>query len=328
MTVRLTGTGKLVLGVAVVGFALGWAFGGRSLNVVVVPAVVALLASRLLIARYDEPRVTRETPRRGHMGQTRRHRLSVEADDAYPVEITEAMSEGLGGDRTWTAVADGREFVTPLHLSVRGRQLVGPTAIVASDPLGLFEREFDYTKTDDVMVYPRIRGLRGDEAWLGEFLGRTDDRDRFDTVREYRAGDPLRDVNWKASAKYPGQLMVTQFTGDRAVKRVLIAAEADEGEADRVAEAAASLAVYLLDVGLEVGMRTRTRYETPARGSLQRRRILEALAVMDAGRLPTEVLREADFVVSREVGGVSVRLGSERRPFDHLVESAAEVSAG
>ncbi len=326
MNVRLTGAGKLVAGVVVVGFLLGWTFGGRSLNVIVVPGAVALIASRLLVARYEEPRVTREAPRRGHRGQTRQHRLSIEADPSYPIEVTEAMSQGLGGDRTWQAIADGREFVTELELSDRGRHVIGPTWIRARDPLGLFEGEFTYSRTDDVIVYPRLRSLHGD-AWLGEFLGRTDDRDRFDTVREYRPGDPLRDVNWKASAKYQGDLMVTQFTGDRPVERVMIAVEAPEATIEAAAEAAASLAVHLLDVGLEVGIRTRTRHEQPARGTRQQRQILGALAVMEPGQLPGEILREADFVVTSESGQVTIRLGTEERPFAGLIEATPEVHA-
>lgn len=328
MNVRLTGTGKLLVGVVLAGFILGWTFGGRSLNVVVVPGAVALLASGLLVSRYDKPRVTREAPRRGHRGETRRHRLAIEADPNYPIEVTEVMSTGLGGDRTWKTVADGREFVTDVELSERGRHVIGPTWITARDPLGLFEREFSYSKTDGVIVYPRLRALRAGEGWIGEFLGRTDDRDRFDTVREYQPGDPLRDVNWKASAKYQGDLMVTQFTGDRAVERVLIAAEGPDGAIEEVAEAAASLAVHLLDVGLEVGLRTRTTYDQPARGTTQQRRILEALAVMEAGQLPSNILVEADFVVSAESGRVMIRLGTDQRPFEGLIEATPEVHAG
>ena len=327
MNVRLTGTGKLVAGVVVVAFVLGWTFGGRSLNVVVVPGAVALVASRLLVARYEEPHVTREAPRRGHRGETRRHRLSIEADPSYPIEVTEVMSEGLGGKRTWQAIADGREFVTELELTDRGRHVIGPTWITARDPLGLFEVEFSYSRTDDVIVYPRLRSLHGD-TWIGEFLGRTDDRDRFDTVREYRPGDPLRDVNWKSSAKYQGRLMVTQFTGDRPVERVSIAAEATDADLEAVAEAAASLAVHLLELGLEVGIRTRTRHEQPARGTRQQRQVLGALAVMEAGQLPGEVLREADFVVSSDSGQATISLGTEQRSFAGLIEATPEVHAG
>lgn len=326
MKARLTRTGKLVLGVVIVGFVLGWAFGGRSLNVIVVPGAAALIASRLLVARYDQPRVTRDAPRRGHRGQNRQHRLSVEADPPYPIDVREHLSDGLGGDRTWQSVADGREFETALDLSVRGKHLIGPTVITARDPLGLFEVEFRHAKTHDVIVYPSVRNLQGTEGWLGRYFGRTDDRDRFDTVREYQAGDPLRDVNWKASAKYRGDLMVTEFTGDRPVEAITIGAEGTPDTVEEVAEAAASVAVYLLDVGLEVGVVTPTRHESPARGTRQQRQVLECLAVMEAGRLRDDVRQDVDFMVSPEGDRIGIQFGHDRTTFDQVVEQASGVT--
>lgn len=326
MTLRLTWTGRLVIVVAAVGFVMGWVFGGRSLNVVVVPAVVLLAASALLVSRYDEPRVTRDSPTQGHRGETREYVFSIEASSSYPVEVTERFGDGLGGDRTWTLGTDGREVVVDLELTERGRQRIGPTHIVAQDPLGLFERVFTYSETETVMVFPRLRGLSGSGRLLSDFIGMTDDRDRFDTVREYRTGDPLRDVNWKASAKYPGEMMVTQFAGERTVEQVTVAAEASEEHLEAVAEAGASIAAFLLLAGLEVGVRTRSRDVPPGRGVNHRQRVLEAFAVMNAGHIPEELLESVDFHVEPGEGdGIDVTIRGERTAFDRLVEPRTEV---
>lgn len=327
MTIRLTWTGRLVAAVAVVGFLMGWGFGGRSLNVVVVPAVVVLGASGILVSRYDQPRIQREAPTQGHRGERKQYAMSIDTSSTYPVTVTERFGDGLGGDRTWNLVTDGRVIEHEFELTDRGRQTIGPTRMVARDPLGLFERVFTHGDIHEVIVFPRIRGLSGSGHLLSDFIGLTDDRDRFDTVREYRAGDPLRDVNWKASAKYPDQMMVTQYAGERAVEQVVLAAEADAEHIEAVAEAGASIAAFLMTAGLEVGVRTRSRQVPPARGLDHRQRVFETFAMMVEGDISEDLLEDVDFHVRPGSGeSIDVTMGEDRTAFDRLVDRTREVA--
>lgn len=327
MTTRLTNRGKWAIGIAVAGFLMGWLFGGRNLNVIVVPAVILVLATWGYVSRFEEPRVRRHAPTHGEQGETRRLDYYVESEIGYPATVVQRISEGLEGTGPHHIVTDGQWIREEIGLATRGRQTIGPTRITAADPLGLWEREFTDADTESVMVYPRIRSLSDESHLLGEFLGLTDERDRFDSVREYQSGDPLRDINWKASAKRPGDLIVTQFAGEGTVTRVTIEAEAVGQGSDRVAEATASVAMVLLEAGLAVGLVTTQGHLEPGHGDSHRRELLEMLAVLEPGRIRMELPEEPDIRVSSPRGSrhVDVRVGSDRVSYAELQSEGSEV---
>lgn len=329
MRTRLTRRGKVVLGIAAVGMALGWVFGGRNLNVVVVPAIALVAVTGLYVWRFEAPRVTRYAPTHGHLGETRGLDLHVESRIGYPAVVRDRTSAGLGGGKTHTIVTDGRWIREEITLDERGRQTIGPTRVTARDPLALWEREFTYSKTEPVIVFPQIRALAGDGYLLREFVGVTDERDRFDSIREYQPGDPLRDVNWKASAKRPDDLIVTKYAGEGAVTRVTISVEALGGGTDTVAEAAASVAIFLLDAGLAVGLRTQDGLVDPGHGESTRRKILEALAVLESGPIRDDHRREADIAVfsPRNSKQVDIQMGGERLPYASLRDPVEVIPA-
>lgn len=329
MRTRLTTRGKVVLGIAVVGFILGWSFGGRNLNVVVVPAIALVAVSGLYVWRFEAPTVSRYAPTHGHRGETRRLDLYVESKIGYPATVRDRTSNGLGGGETHRIITDGRWIREDITLEERGRQTIGPTRVTARDPFALWEREFTYSKTETVLVFPEIRNLTGDGYLLREFVGLTDDRDRFDSVREYQPGDPLRDINWKASAKRPDDLIVTKYAGEGAVTRVMIAVEALGAGTDTVAEAAASVAVFLLEAGLAVGIRTTDEYVEPGHGNATRREILEALAMLETGPLRDEYRNEGDIqVVSpRNSRQVEIKVGAERLPYSQIRDPSGVIAA-
>jgi uncharacterized protein (DUF58 family) len=100
----------------------------------------------------------------------------------------------------------------------RGEYGLGPVAVGFFDPLGLFYRSRRFDRQDRFTVLPKPLplarlGLEGrstllaaanpDQQTRGESL-------KFYGVREYRSGDSLRHVHWKASARL-GRLVVRQF---------------------------------------------------------------------------------------------------------------------
>ena len=329
MRPRLTTRGKVVLGIAIVGFLLGWSFGGRNLNVVVVPALALVAVSGLYVWRFDPPTVSRYAPTHGHRGETRRLDLHIESAIGYPATVQERTSTGLGGGERHHIITDGRWISEDITLEKRGRQTVGPTRVTARDPFALWEREFTYSKTETVLVFPEIRTLAGEGHLLREFVGLTDDRDRFDSVREYQPGDPLRDINWKASAKRPDDLVVTKYAGEGAVTRVMLAVEAHGAGTDTVAEAAASVAVFLLEAGLAVGLRTTDEYVEPGHGNATRREILGALALLEPGSLRDEYRSEADIqvVAPRNSQQVEIKVGADRLAYSDIRDPSGVIPA-
>ncbi|MGA0878048.1 MAG: DUF58 domain-containing protein [Ilumatobacteraceae bacterium] len=93
----------------------------------------------------------------------------------------------------------------------RGVLTLGPATIELSDPLGLLGRRRRIGSPTDVVVHPRWTSIalpdpRRCEGVLIDFIRRLLDRLTVDlefrSLREYVAGDDLRRINWKASARH------------------------------------------------------------------------------------------------------------------------------
>ncbi|MFC3478074.1 DUF58 domain-containing protein [Halobacterium litoreum] len=334
MAPALTRRGQVVLAVALLGVALGYGFGGRSLNAVVVPAAALLVATHVYARSIPEPGVERVTPREGHQGDHRTVELLVDADRSYPATVRDSLADGLRGDSELATEIDGRELAYDVELARRGVHAVGPCFVTATDPFGLWEVEFVAADPQTVTVFPRVHGLDDTASLIRGYVGITDEREQFAGVREYERGDPLRDVNWKASAKHPGSLAVTEYAGEGATDRVTIAAESLGPRADSVAEAAASIAAHLLDAGVSVGVATPNGALDPASGDPHRRRVLGVLAGFQRGKLRRRRKDEAEIVVHAPESGehVSVTVAGNDHRYEEFVggrtsASDAEVAA-
>ncbi|GAA0295387.1 DUF58 domain-containing protein [Halarchaeum salinum] len=316
---RPTGRGVVVALVAVAGFASARLFGARSLNAVVVPVGLAFVLSALLVVRVETPRVVRDPPADGFPGDERRISLAVEGDGAI-VTVRDALGPGLDGDGTIRSVADGRAKEYDVTLRERGRRAVGPATVVASDPFGLWRRTFTGGTRDEVVVYPSVVPLAVPPRALAAAVGAAGGRSEFDGIREYVRGDPLRDVNWKASAKRPDEYLVTTYAGDGADARVVVAVDVREGgDADRAAVAAASIVVACLDAGVAVGVRTANESLAPASDARTRRRALELLAEIDQSVLADSDREGARVVVRANGDGVTIDVDGEARPAETVL---------
>jgi uncharacterized protein (DUF58 family) len=115
--------------------------------------------------------------------------------DRLAAGATEAMHYRISGDR-------------------RGRHVLGPLRLRLVDPFGLVERTAVGADTVPLLVVPRVRelgpdGPAGGHGGGGEGARRTIAVQGEDDVstREYRHGDDLRKVHWRATAR-TGELMV------------------------------------------------------------------------------------------------------------------------
>lgn len=312
---RLTRRGWGVLLVAVVGFVLAFRFGPRALNAVVGPAAVVLVLGVLLVARRSEPTVTRMVPAPGFPGEVRTVELGVDCDG--PCRLVESASDGLRPVDAAAWIPESGAVDLEVELLARGEQHLGPTTLYTEDPLGVVEAETVVADRTSVLVYPRVDPVTPNGALAG-LARRVDapERDAFDGLREYVPGDPLRNVHWASSAKrQPGDMLVTEFAaGDDG--GVTLAAGGAPGHADEMAAAAASLAVYMLDAGLTVGVVTPAGRLREGRGDGQRDRILDLLARTDAGRMDERA--EADVRVVAGDDGVTVRVGDRTFAYDDV----------
>ncbi|HUX22083.1 MAG TPA: DUF58 domain-containing protein, partial [Spirochaetia bacterium] len=163
-----------------------------------------------------------------------------------------------GGSETHVATLRGEH---------RGEFSYGPARIHGSDLFGFFHWE----RTDPVrgraIVFPHIypiflqnrQGVAGGSLTIGDPV--YEDVTRFRSLREYAAGDELKRVNWKASAK-SGKLYTTEYerTLTAGVKILLNLMEDDyparkrDQNIERAVEVAAALVFSYTTLGQPVGI--------------------------------------------------------------------------
>lgn len=332
---RLTRRGKAVVAIAVVAVVSGLAFGPRSLNAVVVPAVVALSAAYLQLRWVESPAVARDVPPDDHVGRTYPVRLcfgdrdgsrpSAEAgmDRPFAGVVRERVADGVelettdgGGLAVFETVVGAVPVEYEVTYTSRGRHRLGPADVTARDALGLAEVDLSTTATSEVLVYPTVHAIAG---WARRDLralhetGVHEERREFDRLREYDRGDSLRDVHWKSTAKRD-DLIVKEFSAEAETEAVSVAAgaAAAPGAADGMAEATASLALALVEDGVpvDVSLPDGTLTVTGERGSQVR--LLERLAVIGPGRVADA---DADVTVYGEADGVRVSVAGEDHEF-------------
>ncbi|MFC6786586.1 DUF58 domain-containing protein [Halobaculum halobium] len=129
---RLTRRGKAVVAVTALAVASGLAFGPRSLNAVVVPAVVALSAAYLQLRWVEPPAVAREVPPDDHVGRQYPVRLYFGDRDGPRPSADERMDRPFAGV-VRERVGDGLEIVRGSDDGDRARNAAAPTSN-AADP--------------------------------------------------------------------------------------------------------------------------------------------------------------------------------------------------
>lgn len=323
----VTRRGYAVFGICLGALVLGVTFGARALNAVVVPGLVALVVGWVGVKRTPRPTVTRNRPASGFPGDVREVVLEIGFGDSTRTRsatVRDALEEGLQAEIGAIEMGVPGRITYDCVLGRRGEHAIGPAVITITDALGLFEREFRPATTTDVLVYPPVERLSGyaREAFLG---GRTDapfnDRGEFDSLREYVPGDPLRDVHWKSSAKRD-DFVVTEFAADTEREGLAIVTEAAPGQADEMASAAASVACWLLENGIEIDVTTPDGRLSGA-DTATRERVLALFARTGTGRVADRRRERADVAIAAETGGVTVTIGDSTIPFDRLVDPAA-----
>ncbi len=212
-----------------------------------------------------------------------------------------------------------RNWKFTLRPSERGYHSIGPATIRSADLLGLFPRTLEDESEDHVTVFPRVfslqeLGLPADRPF-GERKGRNrlyEDPLRIAGLRDYRPGDPMRRIDWKATARR-GDLQ-SRVYDPSATQQLYIMLNIDtmehswEGylkdELERAVSVAASVAVWAAGERFSIGLLANGAYPdadrpirlAPSRSREQLTRILEALAVVQpltTGDLAGTIKREA-----------------------------------
>ncbi len=205
-----------------------------------------------------------------------------------------------------------------LKAPARGFYRVGPARITTGDMFGFFPSVWEEDTSSPIIIYPRIYsmpelGLPAARPF-GEQKGRErifEDPSRIAGIREYQPGDPMRRIDWKASARMQG--LQSKVYEPSATMHMLIALNVNTMEhswegflpemLERLLSVAGSVANHGFETGYAVGLVANGSFpqsDRPmripvGRSADQLGRVLEALAVI--GPMTPEPLEE---VIDRE----------------------------
>lgn len=188
-------------------------------------------------------------------------RLEIGIHDASPPSLMRSPPRHMASLEPG-AWADLRAEVHPTR---RGRARLGPLTVRARGPLGLGGRQATLPLSQEVKVYPALRGRAEVELRLrrGRLLqagirssalrgGGSD----FDSLREYRPDDEFRRINWRATARST-KAIANQFREERN-QQVILLLDASRAMAAQVQgvsrlEHALDAAVAVAELGSRMG---------------------------------------------------------------------------
>ena len=225
-----------------------------------------------------------------------------EAPPALGVAALEPVLKPARGARLVPGVGPGEEIEVRYTALARrrGRHVIPPTELMASDPLGIFPRRCSVGDATAVRVYPRpvplprfVLGVGAYDAMATSRPELPGEGQEFRALRDYVPGDDLRRVHWKTSARR-GKLTVVEFDQARAVHLHIVldlhpealVGDADDSTIETAVTVAASLAQHTLDGGGTVRLTARGKedYSLDAVASPEEfTEVLEALALAEPG---------------------------------------------
>lgn len=224
MTPALTPRGRGVLGAGLAATGAALALGSLAAAVLGVGLLFALAlaaaprpAPQITARRSLEPEAAREgTEVRMRLEVTVAGRASARLGlhDAPPPGV-----ERTGGVGSAVPLGRGRSVLeATVAARVPGRFRWRPATVRWGDAAGLTERVFPLEAPASLTAYPEVSDLRAAvvSSRLARILQGTHlvrqagPGTEFHALREFQPGDPLRTVNWRASARTPGRLLVNQ----------------------------------------------------------------------------------------------------------------------
>ena len=222
-----------------------------------------------------------------------------------PVELDLAsrQEDPSGGPDSVVLDEEGRGVVVRRYTCERrGEYAFGDLRVFLASRLGFWRKSARFHGRQEIAVEPALKSLSqtlrlaASDRWrdLGvRKLRRHGGASEFESLREYVPGDDVRRVDWKAFARR-GKPMVRQYQVERGQELFLLVdagrrmrATTTEGDLrgwtklDWALDAALEIAAVALSKGDRVGAAVFERglsgFVSPARGSLQLRRLSRAL---------------------------------------------------
>ena len=284
-------TNELWLFVAVILVLIGL-LASQGLLLVVGSMVIVMALTARLWEKYAFRRVTHQrtlSQTRAFIGDTLDYTVTLVNDKVLPliwVEMEDPFPEGLeliGGKLKGTGIEINRQHSIATSLlpyqkaswkytmkcAARGYHRIGPVRLRSGDIFGFSSVDVHLKDLEHVLVYPRVVDLEQlvfpEQHPIGAARGKRplyQDQSRFLALRDYLPTDPMKHIDWKASARR--QSLQTKVFEPVVALNVLIAMNATTSEHtwqgsnraffERNVTAAASVASYCSAKGFSFGL--------------------------------------------------------------------------
>ncbi|MBN3963950.1 DUF58 domain-containing protein [Pseudomonas gregormendelii] len=319
--------------------AIGIALGALRALGVALPASLASISWGLLLAllmlaildamrvkRQASPRITRHMPTSLALGRWSDVRLEVEHDSAHSqiLELHDHAPDGLSVENLPLSVelqpGHRSQLSYRLRPLKRGHFSFEHCEINLASPLGLWTHKRLLPVIDSTRVYPDFARLYGGQLlavdnWLSQLGVRQRQRRglglEFHQLREFREGDSLRQIDWKATARQ--RTPIAREYQDERDQQIIFMLDcgrrmrSQDGELahfDHALNACLLLSYIALRQGDAVGLCTfasdQPRYLAPVKGSGQLNVLLNAVYDLDTTQRPADYQAAASQLLARQ----------------------------
>jgi len=222
------------------------------------------------------------------------------------------LADGLNPTELRLAAGERRTLELTLLASHWGGHVLGPVYLRVFDPLGFLSWESTVDARQELRVYPREDALRRVLSPRETQLSSGDEVSRqkgegieFADLRRFAAGDPVRRINWRASARR-GELWVSESHPERNTDVILFvdafaeARRGGEGTLDLAARATAAIADAYVGRRDRIGLISFggiLRWLAPGLGTGQLYRVVDAL--LDTQIVLSYYWKEIDVIPRR-----------------------------
>ncbi|WP_439854634.1 DUF58 domain-containing protein [Pseudomonas yamanorum] len=292
--------------------------------------LLALLLLALLDAgrlrRRPSPRVRRQMPGSLALGRWGEVRVTLDHDYPQPmvVQVFDHVPDGLTVENLPQSIelrrAEQSELGYRLKPQRRGHFSFTRCEVHLPSPLGLWSARRLIDVSDATRVYPDFARLYGAQLlavdnWLNQLGVRQRQRRglglEFHQLREFREGDSLRQIDWKATARQRTPI-AREYQDERDQQimfmldcgRRMRSQDADLSHFDHALNACLLLSYVALRQGDAVGLCTfacdQPRYLAPVKGSGQLNLLLNAVYDLDTSRRTADYQAAASQLLARQ----------------------------
>lgn len=323
---QLTREGKFFIGISLgVGFAAVKT--GNNLLFLVFGLLLSLLAISVILSEVTlrNLNVSRIIPQNVFVGRSFLIKIKLQNQKlrfpSFSIEVEDILdSERIDKKCYFLKIPAQKtqETAYKLQFKRRGRYSFRGFRVATKFPFALYRAWRVVEFPAEVLVYPRIREV-GSLAGIGKRQGEgSSDRvsgrgESLFGLREFREGDDIRDVHWKATARSQ-RLIVKEFdaTATKHVHLLFDSAlptndDMAREEMESAVEIVASLGQHYISRGYSVELTTRTGRVTPGFGALQLSRLLTNLALLTLAppsarplRVPHSAAASSFLVIHRQ----------------------------